>query len=239
MRPYVLFCPNRSEASALSAVLDFHMKKRGLHTLPAYTGKLEQLRSCLEDPAQMKLLICDVTVEGVVPVLESLRSGNPELKLVLLADGSVPPVSYIRPTILPTALLWRPLGREEANKTLWEVMASIRTEDAQPAEKADESFSVEVRGDVRRIPYDQILFFEASNKRLNLHMLRKELPFSGTLEKLEQELPDTFIRVHKSFIVNRMAIRQIQYGQNQLILEGDMIIPISRSYKPALKAVFT
>lgn len=238
MRPYVLFCPNRGEASALSAVMDFAMKKRGIHVLPAFAGKLDQLKACLEDPAQMKMLVCDVTVEGVIPVLEALRRANPELKLVLLADGTVSPVTYIRPTILPTALLWRPLRQEETHRTLWEVMAGIRTDGETAPETAGESFSVEIRGDVRRIPYHQILFFESGNKRLNLHTQRKEIPFSGTLEKLEQELPDTFIRVHKSFIVNRTAIRQIQYGQNQVILEGDITIPISRSYKPALKAVF-
>lgn len=239
MRPYVIYCPNRAEASVLTSVLDFVMRKRGIRGLPAYTGKLDQLRACLEEPGQMKMLICDVTVDGVVPVLEALRSANPELKLVLLADGSISPVVYIRPTILPTALLWRPLSQEEAGRTLGEVMAGISREETVSQENDDACFSVEVRGDVRRIPYSSILFFEASNKRLNLHMQRREIPFPGTLEKLEQELPDTFIRVHKSFIVNRTAIQQIQYGQNQVILEGDILIPLSRSYKPAVKAVFT
>lgn len=238
MRPYVIFCPNRAEASLLTAALDFAMRKRAIQSLPAYTGKLDQLKLCLEDPGQMKLLICDVTVDGTVPVLEALRSANPELKLVLLADGTVSPVTYIRPTVLPTALLWRPLNREDVDKTLAEVLAGIHSQEEADRENEDECFSVEVRGDVRRIPYSNILFFEASNKRLNLHMQRKEIPFSGTLEKLEQELPDTFIRVHKSFIVNRRAIQQIQYGQNLVILEGDIMIPLSRSYKPAVKAVF-
>lgn len=238
MKPYVLFCPNRGEASALTSVMDFLLKKRGIPTLPATSGRLDQLKRFLEDPVQVKLLVCDVTVKGVVPVLEELRGANPELKLVLLADGTVSPVTYIRPTILPTALLWRPLGREEAQNTLWEVLSTVRTEERADPETPEESFRVEVRGDVRRIPHSQILFFEASNKRLNLHMQRREIPFPGTLEKLEQELPDTFIRVHKSFIVNRMAIREIQYGQNQVILEGDVVIPLSRSYKPVLKAVF-
>lgn len=238
MRPYAIFCPNRAEASLLTSALDFVMRKRAIASLPAYAGKLDQLKLCLEDPGQMKLLICDVTVEGTVPVLEALRSANPELKLVLLADGTVSPVTYIRPTVLPTALLWRQLNREDVDKTLAEVMASIPGQDEAERENDDDCFSVEVRGDMRRIPYNNILFFEASNKRLNLHMQRKEIPFSGTLEKLEQELPDTFIRVHKSFIVNRRAIAQIQYGQNLVILEGDIMIPLSRSYKPAVKAVF-
>ena len=91
----------------------------------------------------------------------------------------------------------------------------------------EEAFQLEVRGDVRRIPYREILFFEAGNKRLTLHMQRREIPFAGTLEKLAEELPEEFIRVHKSFIVNRSAITEIRYGQNLVILGGGSTVHIS------------
>lgn len=237
MRPYVLYSPSKSELSALSSVFNFLMKKRGTIQLPECTQKLTQLERCLDDPAQLRMLICDVTGEGTIPVLEKLRGQNRELKLVLVADGTVPPVRYIRPSILPTALLWRPLQPDNVRDTLWEVLATIPKEEQQ--EKTEESFSLETRGEVRRIPYRDILFFEAGNKRLNLHTARKVLPFAGTLEKLSEELPEEFLRVHKSFIVNRNAITEIQFGQNLVILEGGMSVPISRSYKPNLKAVFT
>lgn len=239
MRAFVLYSPSKSELSLLGSVFDFLMKKRGTFQLPECTQKLSQLEHCLDDPTQLKLLVCDVTTEGIIPLLEQLRGKNQEMKLILVADGSISPARYIRPTILPTSLLWRPLKTDQVRDDIWDVLVTIPKENQSDADQALNSFCIELRGDVRRIPYRDILFFEAGNKRLNLNMNRKVIPFTGTLEKLAEELPEEFIRVHKSFIVNRNAITQIQFGQNLVILEGGISVPVSRSYKSMLKAVFS
>lgn len=238
MKPYQIFSPSRGELTALASIMTFLLQRYGVSDIPGCHATCAQLGECLENPGSIQLLVCDVTNSGVIPILEQLRRSNPSMKLVLVADGTVPPVRYIRPSILPTALLWRPLEPESVRDVLKEVLDTLPKSGEDGAELSDTCFSVEVRGDVRRISYREILYFEASNKRLNLHTRRKEIPFQGTLEKLSEGLPGEFIRVHKSFIVNRIAIKQIQFGQNLIVLEGDITIPISRSYKPALKAVF-
>lgn len=239
MRPYLLYSPSAKELAAMSAVMDFLLKKRGTIQIPESVQRLDKLKACLEDADQLQMLVCDVTTEGIIPLLERTRQQNSGMKLVLVADGTVPPVQYIRPSILPTALLWRPLQAETTRDTLWDVLRTIPAGGQEHPDTEMDVFVVEVRGSVRRIPYHEILFFEASNKRLNLHLRRKEIPFSGTLEKLTEELPEEFLRVHKSFIVNRKAITQIQFSQNLVILEDGITVPISRSYKSMLKAVFT
>lgn len=238
MRPYMLYSPSRSELELLRATMAFLLKKRGSDQLPGTAQRLAQLQACLEDPTSLQLLVCDVTTSGVLPILEQLRSANAGLRMVLVADNSVSPVCYIRPTILPTALLWRPIREQDSADTLWEVLRGI-PDRRGTAEAPEDAFRVEVRGVVRRVPYGQILFFEACNKRLSLHSDRSEIPFPGTLEKLAGELPEGFLRVHKSYIVNRAVIRQIRYGTNEIELEDGSVIPVSRSYKSALKAVFT
>lgn len=238
MKPFVLYSPSRQELDLLSAAMGFLMRKRGTEEDPACIRRQEDLKAYLDSTGELQMLVSDVTADGVLSLLEQLRSRNSGMKLVLVADHTVSPVEYIRPGILPTGLLWRPLGRESAQDTLWDVLQTIPVENREEIDTPEAVFSVEVRGSVRRIPYDQIQFFEASNKRLNLHTRRKEIPFAGTLEKLTEELPEEFIRVHKSFIVNRKAITQIQYSQNLVILEDDIMVPISRTYKSTLKAVF-
>lgn len=237
MKPFLLYSPIKNELAMLFSVMNFLIKKSGAVRLLESVQKLDKFDAYTEDPAQLQMVVCDVTTDGVIPILEQLRKGNAAMKMVLVADETVPPVNYIRPTILPTALLWRPLQAEGASSVLWEVLSSISTEVLEATE-TEALFCVESRGDVRRIPYSEILFFEASNKKLNLHLARKEIAFTGTLEKLAEDLPEEFIRIHKSFIVNRRFITQIQYGQNLVVLSNGIEIPISRSYKTALKAVF-
>lgn len=236
MRSYVLFLPNRKECAQVSDAVRFLIKRQGIRQLPDELQKLDGLKAYTNSTDPLKLLVCDTTAPGVLPVLEVLRGRNNDMKLILLADDTISPVSYIRPTILPTSLLWRPLDTQVMTRQLSEVMGDMGTGTEQTDE--EQSFNVEVRGDVRRFLYSQILFFEARDKKLFLHQNRAEIPFQGTLEKLTEQLPDMFMRVHKSFVVNKRKVKEIQFGQNQMILDGGMIIPISRSYKADVKAVF-
>ena len=236
MRSYVLFLPNRKECAQVSDAVRFLIKRQGIRQLPDELQKLDGLKAYTNSTDPLKLLVCDTTAPGVLPVLEVLRGRNNDMKLILLADDTISPVSYIRPTILPTSLPWRPLDTQVMTRQLSEVMGDMGTGTEQTDE--EQSFNVEVRGDVRRFLYSQILFFEARDKKLFLHQNRAEIPFQGTLEKLTEQLPDMFMRVHKSFVVNKRKVKEIQFGQNQMILDGGMIIPISRSYKADVKAVF-
>lgn len=236
MGEFLVFTPSKTEQNTVADVMLDLQKPYGNVRLPEKIGQVSALEQV---PAEtMLVLVSDVTASGILPVLERIRRENPELKLVVVADPSVSPMVYIRPTIQPVALMLRPLGAELARSTLSEVLRMLPDHRGREAEQDDSCFTVELRGNLQRIPYRDILYYEARNKRLILHLRRREIAFGGTLEKLEEELPPGFLRTHKSFIVNTGAVVETQYGQNQVILDGDVAIPISRSYKPKVKAVF-
>lgn len=236
MGEFLVFTPSKTEQNAVADVMLNLQKPYGNVRLPKKIGQVAALEQV---PAEtMLVLVSDVSASGILPVLERIRRENPELKLVVVADPSVSPMVYIRPTIQPVALMLRPLGTELIRSTLSEVLRMLPDHRGREAEQDDTCFTVELRGNLQRIPYRDILYYEARNKRLILHLRRREIAFGGTLEKLEEELPPGFLRTHKSFIVNTSAVVEIQYGQNQVILDGDVAIPISRSYKPKVKAVF-
>ena len=51
-----------------------------------------------------------------------------------------------------------------------------------------------------------------------------------------EELPDTFIRCHQSFIVNRDYVRNVE--GNQFLLSSGNVIPISKKYAKNVKDLF-
>ena len=57
--------------------------------------------------------------------------------------------------------------------------------------------------------------------------------FYDNLEHAARELGESFLRCHRSFLVNMDRIRK--YSSNEIVLEGDITIPISRSYGKAVK----
>lgn len=233
-------CSERQEIVIVAGAARQLLRQQGNGEKPVCVFRPEELQKELlaAEEDQMNIVVCDVCESDAIPVLEKIRAGRPDMKLILMADGTVSPTVYIRPTIMPSALLWRPATEQESKRVLTEVLSAIHQE--KPSDlHSEEEFQIEVRGVIRRFSCHEILYFEAREKKLWLHLSHRELAFPGTLEKLQSELPAGFLRVHKSFIVNCAHAMEIQYGQNMMLLTSGEMLPISRSYKADVKAVFS
>ena len=86
--------------------------------------------------------------------------------------------------------------------------------------------------------YSAICFFEARNKKIYLNTGAKEYGFYSTMEQLEQELSTSFIRCHRSFIVNVEKIEKVMFSKNLLFLTDGYEIPVSRTYKSVLRPLW-
>jgi len=61
--------------------------------------------------------------------------------------------------------------------------------------------------------------------------------YSGTLKGLERNLPKTFLRVHRSYLVNLDLVSSLKSisGIGTLALHGGDEIPVSRRVMPAVR----
>lgn len=68
------------------------------------------------------------------------------------------------------------------------------------------------------IDYDDILFFETSGNihKILLHMSHTIMEFTGQLKEIEMQLDDRFCRCHRSYIINRDHIAEIDL--NNLVI---------------------
>lgn len=94
---------------------------------------------------------------------------------------------------------------------------------------------IEIKSDKRyyRIdPYD-ILFIEGLGNYVTYHLEsgQKIIRYASMKEALG-ELNETFIRIHKSFIINKAHIKS--YNQENVELPLDRFLPIGNSYREAL-----
>ncbi|MBC8054661.1 MAG: response regulator transcription factor [Sphingobacteriaceae bacterium] len=93
----------------------------------------------------------------------------------------------------------------------------------------------EARGNkVIRVKYDEIVYIEASQNYVNIHLTKNKSHLVYlTLKEVEDFLPsDKFIRVHKSYLINEEKITCID--GNQIVLDDTYTIIYSGSYKKEL-----
>lgn len=103
--------------------------------------------------------------------------------------------------------------------------------------------TVKSAGKTHILVTEDILYCKASGDYVDLQMKNKQHHlFHGTLKHLESQLPPSFLKVHRSYLVNLNEVFSINSSKNgsstsgQLILTTGDDIPVSRRILPQVKA---
>ncbi|WP_310379457.1 LytTR family DNA-binding domain-containing protein [Flavobacterium sp.] len=88
-------------------------------------------------------------------------------------------------------------------------------------------------GDYRYIDAKDICYFQADNNSTDIHLNNGEMITAfKTLKHFESVLPNPFIRIHNSYIINREYISRIHTGNAVCYIKNTTTkLPFSKSYK--------
>lgn len=175
----------------------------------------------------------EVTQEEGLALIQDLRKKYQGMQLLLIADATISPMSYMKPTIMASSLLLRPYTKEDMVRTVREFLCAFVEHFEQT--NTDNCFVIDSKDGRIHIDYNQICYFEAREKKVFVQTVSEEYSFYGTIEKLEENLPGFFVRCHRSFIVNTRKIERVLLSQSLILLTAQMDVPLSRTYKAQLK----
>lgn len=109
----------------------------------------------------------------------------------------------------------------------------------QPAEKQLKGLKVKVDGVEKFIQLKDIDYLESSGNYVLLHLAHGRLMHRATMQQLEDELPKLqFLRIHRSYLVNRFAIRKASYQSNNeylLTMKNGTQLRSGRNYRGAIE----
>lgn len=197
---------------------------------------MKSLQAYFSKQPMLDLACYDVSEKQGIEFLRYIRSnGYQNALLMLLADCRMSPMEYIKPEILASELLLKPYSPEQLKSKLRELFLAFAAKVS--ANEPETVFVVETKDGKTRIPFAQIYYFEAREKKLFARTRRAEYPFYRTLDDLEQELPENFIRCHRSYVVNWNYVERIDLSASVLLLANEVSVPFSRTYKAKLKAL--
>lgn len=93
---------------------------------------------------------------------------------------------------------------------------------SSPKNNQQKVFSISLGGRIMSFDFNDILYIETSlnSHKLILHTESQEIEFYGKLKDIELSLDDNFVRVHKSFLVNKNNIVQINKQDKLIKLKG-------------------
>lgn len=85
---------------------------------------------------------------------------------------------------------------------------------------------------IAKIPYDDIVYIESLSDYIKVVTVKDQIVSKEKISNLSSRLPDIFLRIHRSFIINTNRIKNI--SSDEVMVDG-VPLTIGRSYRKVVK----
>lgn len=194
---------------------------------------IQSVEDYLKRDPVLDLSMLEIAGDDDIELSRRVRSLREQAEMMLIADGSISPMKYMTPDIRACSLLLRPFVNEEMESVVHEFVASFCRKRETPSEES--SMVIENRDGRIVVPFSHIYYIEAREKKVYFRLRDREYCKYDTLENVKTQLPSGFIQSHRSFVFNAGYLDRIKLSENTVYLENGIIVPLSRSFKAAIK----
>ncbi|MBR4699331.1 MAG: response regulator transcription factor [Prevotella sp.] len=130
--------------------------------------------------------------------------------------------------------LLKPFGLDDFRQCAERVKHQYELENAQASSVSspdeDDALFLKTEHRVVRIKMSDIKYVEGMSEYLKIHFdNQKPLIVLLSMKKLEERLPQHFMRIHRSYIINLRKIQEV--NKNRVIMDADTYLPIGDLYR--------
>ena len=223
------------EPLAVALLADYASKTPGFQTVLRTTHVLEALQAVQEDKAD--LLFLDIHMPELTGI-QFMKIIRKKCKVILttaytqyaLEGYEHDVVDYL---LKPVTLDRFIIAVEKAKDRIWPSTPLIDTsaEVSTPARQDHIFIKTEYR--IRRVDLADISYIEALRDYNAIHMGAGKILSLESMRHMEEVLPEhRFIRIHKSYIVNRHKIDYLERGR---VVIGKERLPVGDTYKEKVR----
>lgn len=106
--------------------------------------------------------------------------------------------------------LTKPVRQERLQAALEKARRLLRARSPRADNGAIDSLLITASGLVKRVPLSEVLYLKAELKYVTVGTAHESYVLDGSLNQLEADYPDYFLRVHRNTLVVKRAIRALQ-----------------------------
>lgn len=180
----------------------------------------------IQDEAKgaLDVLFIGLNINGTsgVKLAINILKMYPHLKVIFVTEY----LELVRDIFMiePVYLLIKPYEKRYVSAAIYKVMRMI--------DESKEDYLILKakygRNGILSIKYRDIYYAASDKRKLTIYCDDNTYEMNMKLNELEEKLPDNFLRVHQSYLVNMDKILSIT--KDEIYLYNDDVIPISRSH---------
>lgn len=184
-----------------------------------------------DEVGKFDIVFLDIELErdNGIEVAQELKKNNPCCQIIFVSGYNRYYKEAFR--VQPFQFVDKPIKKEEIIQVIQDV--------AEVVIDNDEVFSFEYKWQQYRILLKDILYFVSDSRMIFLFTQDgKKYEFYGKLSDVEEDInkqTDTFLRVHKSYLINMTYIKI--FNSEKVIMQDDKVVQIStRKRKSVMEA---
>ena len=131
--------------------------------------------------------------------------------------------------------LLKPFGLQDfqraANRLKERLESSVADTHSVIGDSVADTLFLKTEYRIVKVNISDIRYIEAMSEYLKVYLQGEAKPIVTllSLKKMEERLPDNFMRIHRSYIVNLNMIQEV--NKNRIIMDADTYLPIGDLYK--------
>jgi len=183
------------------------------------------------------LAILDIQLSGTKTGIDIAKKINEDyhIPFIFLSSHSDKHIIESAKQVFPAAYLVKPFTKKELFVAIEISISNYATHSKPEAEEEliiNDAFFVKHNGKYHKIPFNTINFIKSDHIYLEVHLKSgQNHSIRNSLNYIITKLPSSFIRVHKSYIINTKSLEQIN---GNFVRVNHLDIPIGKTYRDQL-----
>lgn len=178
--------------------------------------------------ATFDLIFLDVDLYGIqgIRIAKLIREKAPQSLLIFVTDRT--DFIFQGQDVRAFNYLLKPINHDKLVTVINQALKEISSQ-------KHNYLTIQRRRGTIRLPLMTTTYFYSDKRQVIAVTRTGDVSFYDKLDNIEKELPDFFIRIHKSYLVN---LNDILFVNASTVQCGDELLPISRSYQKRVATVF-
>ncbi len=199
------------------------------------TTQFKKILEYVETDEALSVYILDVNYKTAclngIQIAKTIRAKDRNAYIVFSTKDKASVYQAMTGLIRPSGFFTKPFDKDD----LEILMGDIYRDYLNIMGETSNVFHVNIGTMIYAINYDDILYFEACQKKIYIHTLNQRIAYYDCLANIEKMLNEQFMRCHRSYIVNISKIKEASFTLRILEMMNGGKINISRTYKDTIR----
>jgi DNA-binding LytR/AlgR family response regulator len=185
------------------------------------------------------LLLLDIKIDGPITGIQIAEqvAGEEGIPTIFITSFREKEIFEKAKSTKPIAYILKPFDSLMLQNTIELAVAQFAGEDRGALNEKDivvkDGFFIKEKNSLFKVPMAGIHYIQSEDKYCTLHTDDRKFVLRISLQDILSSLPENFIRIHRSLVVDASKIQRVDMDNNELQLKN-ITLPIGATYKNML-----